>query len=214
MNLFISNLFRCGIKRLVFGVLTLALAAALSGAPDPDIFDGNLSASASASADGGSESAEEVESDSNEGNGASTGEVNQNSKITASEAANGDPASTQEGETAGGGQSGGQSGGQPAEQSGGGQSSTGTASSSTGSMRNFDEFEIGATGEVQPLSETNSSKKTLESPASSIRKVTPAANSNVQDAATAKEQSENAASQQPVNKDGSADYGTDVPSGL
>ena len=183
---------------LVFGTLAFVCVEPVSSAPDPNIFDGRYSVSTSASSDNGNGGDGKVESDSNGGSGSATGEVNQNSETTASEAVNGH-ATSDKAQATGAGQSTGE------------HPYAGSASSSTESIRKFDEFEIGAIGEIQPLSETNTSKKPLESP-TSTRKVTQTSNSQVNN--TDQKESANSEPQETYNEDGRADYGTDVPSGL
>ena len=186
---------------LVLGASVLLCLNSANSAPDPDLFDGNRSVTAITFSNGEGKNEGESASDGSNGGGSSTGSNESGDEIAESEVAR-EPAAIQNRDT------------NDARQSANGQSSTSTATSSTEPVRNFDEFEIGAIGDVKPLSETNSSKKPIEAP-TSTRKPTQTANSSASTPLDpVEETSTNTQEQEQFDGNGRADYGTDVPLGL
>lgn len=163
----------------------------LRAAPDPDLFDGRVSAAQKNSSgirdkDGKKDGAGEIDMEGSASSGSSV--------EATSDGASGEASDSQ--------------------QSVRGSSTVETTQSANGSGRSFEEFEIGVIDEANSKVDVNRSKEFNSQPAST-KSSSQVTNSDSDMQNSTQEASEsNSGNQQSHNGKGEADYGSNVPSGL
>lgn len=188
------------VQFLVSGLFAFICVATLHGAPDPDLFDGRYTEASS----GSSATGDGTDGDGEDSAGGEAGEGGEGTSESSSEVASGNDSAdnaSADGQTSGSGKS------------GSGSSSVEATTSATGSTRSFDEFEIGVVDETNGQLETKRSKELGETPSSTSRSSSQTVNSSVQNPDKTAPKSD-PINQAPFDQSGSADYGTNVPSGL
>lgn len=175
---------------LVSGVFAFIGSGALYSAPDPDLFDGRLSVTTQVSSTTG-EGTGEGDKGSGEGEGSSA---------PSAEVAVEDATGT-EGQTTGSGKP------------GNGLPSAETKTSTTGSGRSFDEFEVGVADEANGQIDIKRSKEfgsqstpAAKSPDRTMNSQTQRSDQNVS--------ANDSGNQESYDETSTPDYGTNVPSGL